>query len=282
MIVFGGGSYFFIGGTTIYGDVWALSLSGTPAWTQLSPFGSGPSLAGHSAVYDPVRDRMLVFGGGDLPYGPFNDTWALTLTGSPAWIKLAPTGTPPPAMTYFAMSYDPHRDRVLVSDGTDCWSLTLAGTPNWTKLAPTGGRPPALPCTGAFDIPRDRFVTFRGTEGRGEAWALWSGDTPFVLGVAEPPTTSPVTGLQAPTPNPTHGTTTLSFTLARTGHVAMDIYDVDGRHVRTLFEGDRTAGSGRVAWDGSDAAGLPEKPGVYFVRLVTPGVATTCKLVLLR
>ena len=51
---------------------------------------------GHTAIYDPVRDRMVVFGGYDGA-SRYNDVWALTLSGSPAWSQLAPSGTPPSA-----------------------------------------------------------------------------------------------------------------------------------------------------------------------------------------
>ena len=59
MIVFGG----VVGGTRL-GDVWALTLGDAPSWTQLTPSGTSPSARyGHSAIYDPVRDRMVVFSG---------------------------------------------------------------------------------------------------------------------------------------------------------------------------------------------------------------------------
>src|SRR5439155_19206432 len=58
-----------------YGDLWTLSLSGTPTWSEIVPHGTLPPIRyNHSAIYDPVRDRMLVFGGylsGD------NGVWAL-------------------------------------------------------------------------------------------------------------------------------------------------------------------------------------------------------------
>ena len=60
------------------------------------PSGTPPSARdGHTAIYDPVRDRMVVFGGDDGALR--NDVWALTLSGSPAWSALAPVGTPPSA-----------------------------------------------------------------------------------------------------------------------------------------------------------------------------------------
>ena len=49
---------------------------GSPAWVSLAPAGSPPSTRyGHTAIYDPARDRMVVFwgyGGGYL-----NDAWLL-------------------------------------------------------------------------------------------------------------------------------------------------------------------------------------------------------------
>jgi hypothetical protein len=62
MVVFGG--YYYDGSDHYLNDVWALSLAGTPAWTQLTPSGTPPTArCYHSAIYDPVRDRMVVFGG---------------------------------------------------------------------------------------------------------------------------------------------------------------------------------------------------------------------------
>ena len=45
------------------GDLWALSLSGTPTWTQLQPDFPPPARAFHAAAYDLVHDRMLSYGG---------------------------------------------------------------------------------------------------------------------------------------------------------------------------------------------------------------------------
>jgi hypothetical protein len=84
----------------------------------------------HTAVYDPVRDRMVVFGGhGDFPF--LNDVWALSLAGSPAWSELAPAGIPPSARDGHTASYDPVRDRMVVFGSSldklnDVWALGWA------------------------------------------------------------------------------------------------------------------------------------------------------------
>ena len=43
---------------------------------------------GHTAIYDPGRNRMVVFGGSDGG----SSVWALSLSGSPAWSSSSPLG----------------------------------------------------------------------------------------------------------------------------------------------------------------------------------------------
>ena len=89
----------------ISSDVWALSLDSPPAWTSIVPVGQLPlGRVYHSAIYDPVRDRMVVFGGTS---GYSNDVCALSLAGTPAWTQLASSGTPPFARDFHTAVYDP-------------------------------------------------------------------------------------------------------------------------------------------------------------------------------
>ena len=164
MVVFGGyKDYAYLN------EVWALSLAGAPAWTQLAPTGTPPvTRYGHSAIYDPVRDRMVVFGGYVMGGQEYNDVWAMSLADTPAWTQLTPTGTPPSGRCDQSAIYDPVRDRMVVFGGVndfhnDVWSLSLAGTPAWTQLAPTGTLPGARCSHGAvYDPLRDRMVVFAG------------------------------------------------------------------------------------------------------------------------
>src|SRR5262249_12373524 len=87
MVVFGG-----FDGATWRNDIWALSLSGTPTWTQINTSGLAPvGRYFHSAIYDQVRDRMVVLGGYGST-GRQNDVWALSLSGTPSWSQLTPSG----------------------------------------------------------------------------------------------------------------------------------------------------------------------------------------------
>jgi aminopeptidase N len=68
-------------------------------------------------------------------------------------------------------------------------------------------------------------------------------------------------------PNPFNRGTRVAFELGQGGSVEIDVYDVTGARVRSVFRGTRPAGYHEVEWDGRNAAGEPVSSGVYFVRL---------------
>jgi hypothetical protein len=62
-------------------------------------------------------------------------------------------------------------------------------------------------------------------------------------------------------PNPFNSSTMIRFTVQRVGRVEIAVYDVTGRQVEKLAEGDMSAGTHAISWS---AKGLPS--GIYFVR----------------
>lgn len=52
---------------------------------------------------------------------------------------------------------------------------------------------------------------------------------------------------------------------ARGRSLVVQVYDLLGRRVRTLLEGQRFASEGAFAWDGKDAAGAWVRPGLYVI-----------------
>ncbi len=284
MVVFGGH------GAGYLSDVWALSLGNPPAWLALAPTGTPPSARlGHRAIYDPVRDRMVVFGGSEVSGDYVDDVWALSLAGTPAWAGLTPTGTPPGARWGHSAIYDPARDRMLVFGGSgprnDVWALSLAGTPSWQAQTPDGSPPSARSGHSAiYDPARDRMVMFGGIDYEGptyfaDAWALRS---PGVLGVEGPETPPSIDRLRPPAPNPTRGTTVLSYSLTHAGRVRLGVYDLSGRLLRTLVDAEGHAGAATVTWDGTNESGARLGTGMYFIRLVGPGTRLTRRVALLR
>lgn len=70
-------------------------------------------------------------------------------------------------------------------------------------------------------------------------------------------------------PNPFNPSTRIGFDLDRTSPVKLDVYDVRGRLVRRLAEGELPAAHHDIVWDGLDDGGRPLPSGTYLYRLQT-------------
>jgi len=179
MIVFGGRDSDF----NALDELWVLThangLGGAPHWMLLSQTGDAPGARIlHTAVYNPVSNRMIVFGGRDDTNSTVPaDVWVLEhangLGGTPNWILLSPTGGPPSDRYRQAAVYDLNTNRMIIFGGApspyknDVWVLDhadgLGGTPSWTALSPTGGPPPGRSSTSAvYDPNTNRLIVFAG------------------------------------------------------------------------------------------------------------------------
>jgi hypothetical protein len=261
MIVFGGSA-----DGILKADVWALSLSGAPAWSVLTPGGTPPfPRADHVAIYDPVGDRMIVHGGLST-LGPMDDAWALNLSGTPTWTSL---GSSPIAREQHVAVLDAARARMVVVGGIyagaeDPWSMALSGAPVWTRLVPAGPAPLGCQARDAIvDPARDRMILFGGNILSEELWSLaWS---PGETDVAPLPAAPSLVLNWAP--NPAGERTWLAIASPIAGRATLRIADLSGRLVRAIDLGQPTPGSHRVEWDGRDAAGARVPSGVYFTEL---------------
>ena len=83
-------------------------------------------------------------------------------------------------------------------------------------------------------------------------------------------------------PNPSAGSPSIQFTLAREDRVELGIYDLAGRLVARPVSGPLPEGEHTVKWDGTDLAGRPAPAGVYLYRLKTRGFSAARHLVLVR
>ncbi len=96
------------------------------------------------------------------------------------------------------------------------------------------------------------------------------------------PTRGPVAIIASIYPNPFNPTTTIDFSLTRSGPVRVEIFAIDGKLVRTLLSDERQAGDHQVRWDGMADTGSRVPSGAYFCRVLGGSDADTRPLLLLK
>lgn len=83
-------------------------------------------------------------------------------------------------------------------------------------------------------------------------------------------------------PNPFNPETTIKFTLPQKQNVSLKIYDVLGREIKSLIQGEFNAGVHTSRWNGTDNFGAKVATGIYFYRLEAGTFTQTNKMILLK
>lgn len=83
-------------------------------------------------------------------------------------------------------------------------------------------------------------------------------------------------------PNPFNPSTSISFYLPGPDKVRLEIFDVQGRRIRTLADRQMEGGRHTLHWNGTNDAGSSVSSGVYLYRLVCGKRTQTRKLVMMR
>jgi hypothetical protein len=118
-----------------------------------------------------------------------------------------------------------------------------------------------------------------------EGGAIFVDDVAFAedvaTGIGDTPGKSSA-NLHQNVPNPFNPTTHISFDLARDEIVEIEVYDVAGRLVNTLYNGRPGIGRHSVTWDGTTAEGTAASSGVYLYVLRTSTETISRRMVLLK
>lgn len=179
-------------------QLWALSIDEPRQWTQLALPDIAFNRWSFTCALDPVRNRLLLFGG-YYRLTPTNtdatsQLLAYDLASDSGWTVVTTAGTRPGKRANMSSIYDRARDRMLLFAGEtpqgfngeqplsmdDTWELSFATpTPTWTLLTPTSAVPPARERHVAIHDPaHDRMIVYGGdyyavTSGeRGDVWSL--------------------------------------------------------------------------------------------------------------
>jgi Galactose oxidase, central domain/Kelch motif len=256
MIVFGGYTYGNDAPPAAhFNDVWyltsAFSTSPNLTWQEATTAGTPPNArAGHTAVLDSVNNRMIIFGGFEGFANPVdNDVWVLEnangVGGTPTWVKLSPSGTPPPARWGHSAVYNPTSNRMIIFGGNngeiqvshgavefnDVWVLEnangLGGTPTWINSIAQGisfiGARDTL--SAAYDVTNNRMIVFGGYNSitgtfYSDTWVLFDADdTPSGLCNGAACMAGPLNTSVAPPPSARFGQTAFFDAKSNTMHI---------------------------------------------------------------
>jgi hypothetical protein len=175
--------------------------------------------------------------------------------------------------------------------------ISTNGGASWSQITPLGGYPRTIApssghplsigtpvyagSTGGFVLADFDLAAWAGQSVR-VRWrfasdgylelAGWYVDDVTVTGPGGQPTEVPVGGdlqfaLSAPRPNPSAGSSSIAYALPVMQHVRLALYDVRGRLVRVLFDGERKPGEFAADWNGTFEDGHAAPAGLYFYRL---------------
>jgi hypothetical protein len=76
--------------------------------------------------------------------------------------------------------------------------------------------------------------------------------------------------------------TTISYSIARSGYVSISIYDISGRLVRGLCNEKQSAGVHAITWNGCDNSNCKVSTGVYFIRMAANNFVDVKKVMIVR
>ncbi len=170
LVVFGGQARGF------FSDVWAYEIREN-RWVKLAADAAGPSNRyGHSGVYDPVSDRMII-SHGFTNAGRFDDTWAFDFATN-RWSNITPGNNRPLRRCLHHAVLDATGRQMYLYGGCasgngpcplgDLWSFDL-NTNTWTEVTPAS-RPAGRQHYGfSFDSRRNRIV-LQGGSSLSDTW----------------------------------------------------------------------------------------------------------------
>jgi len=121
----------------------------------------------------------------------------------------------------------------------------------------------------------------------GHSWGLWRASIDRMLEYFFPDNSSGITAennfipdgiiLYQNYPNPFNPSTNIRFEVPHSTNIKLVLYDLLGREVRILFEGEALAGVNQIELNAENLAG-----GIYFYRLISEDFIATKKLMLLK
>jgi len=130
----------------------------------------------------------------------------------------------------------------------------------------------------AYDVRNCPWSTFQADRQRTGEFVDFA-----IVAVGDDPEVPPASfTVGSPHPNPFNPSTKVRLYLPASGDLRLEVYDLQGRKVRSLYGGRIDAGWHTMVWDGRDDAGRVQSSGLYFMRAASDREVTVQKMTLVK
>ncbi|MEO5987881.1 MAG: FlgD immunoglobulin-like domain containing protein [Candidatus Eisenbacteria bacterium] len=181
------------------------------------------------------------------------------------------------------------RDTVIVSPGTTVRFQLASGIHTVTNGFDSGDPSAASAFSVLLDEAHPTFDTTLTTPTQFDYFCFFHepvmGGTIIVrqnTGVPGEPNGGRVSFSRSPSPNPARGVVGFAIALPRATSVRLEVLDLSGRRLRTLYAGELGGGEHAFRWDGRSERAGGVASGRYQIRLIADGVTLTRGVSVLR
>lgn len=180
IVLFGGQLGDIRGPDPVSGETWVFHID-DGSWEQRTPVPTPTELVDANAAYDALRDRVVLWGGGNADFVPMNEVWSYDANTDTWHFHETASETAPPGRVGSEMVYDASADKFVIFGGLDLeagsylaetWLLDME-TEAWTLLesdeAPRGRNFIGL----AYDPNTERVYLWGGSGSKdANVWGL--------------------------------------------------------------------------------------------------------------
>lgn len=281
-----------------FDDTWRFNIENS-TWKKISLVTHPEKRCLHSASYDALRQRMIIYGG--QTSGPRGDIWAFDLAQN-SWTNLTPPASP--AGRWFSTNiYDAANNRIIIFGGSlgggsitnEVWAFDLAQN-SWQQISASGAPPAAREGAVAIYIRSEARMVMFGGLGNAYFNDVWSLNLSPTGGVDsnsdnELPKTfrllgnypNPfLSGAKSPANGGGNAETTIAFEMPAPANMSLRIYNLQGQQVKNLLEGKIDGGRHQMVWNGTNDFGAKVPSGIYFYVLKAERISVSRKAVLIE
>lgn len=236
----------------------------------------------------------VTYGGGGILTSSNNLVWvvnSICYANEPSQIESFVTGTYTPGQIGVAYSdvQDGENGIILQPDELFYYGDNLDLDPGFANATLENFRLNSnSPCIDAgidvFIYDSETLLTIPLSNYLGNAPDMGVLESPYIVGVDKnDPLQQPDQVRLLPNyPNPFNPSTRIRFNLDHSREISLEIFDLQGGHVQSLFNGTLGQGSHELIWEGTDAQGNAQGSGLYICRLTTDQSTFNQKMTLLR